>query len=475
MRGMPSGGRADRTHGVTQMGYVLNRPALLEAGGAGRRMLLDIAEGALAAADPGRAARAQLALAGEVLTVGGRRYDLSGGARIFVVGAGKASFPIAAAIDDIIGPRIHRGIVVCKEGQTGTLRHIEMRLASHPIPDQASADGAAAIVALLQAVRPGDIVLACFTGGSSALFVEPAAGITLADKAEANRILLSCGADIIEINAVRKHLSRVKGGRLARALPAGARLVNLTVSDVIGDRIDCITDPTVPDLSTFDDARATLDRYGLWERLPASVTAHVRGGGEEAETVREAGLSHLDRHDVLLLRADAACLAAAEEARNRGLTPLLLSTLLEGESRECGRFMAAIARQVAMGGGLAAAPCLLIGGGETTVRIAPGQQPGEGGPNQEFAAALALEIAGDTRIAAIGLDTDGTDGPTRYAGALVDGETVAAAAAAGCDLRACLDAHDVSAALVAAGGAILTGATGTNVNDLKLVLVTQPS
>ncbi|NVZ67306.1 glycerate-2-kinase family protein, partial [Pseudomonas gingeri] len=211
--------------------------------------------------------------------------------------AGKASFPIAKALDELLRGRIHKGIVTCKDGQEGSLEHIELRLASHPIPDQASLDAAEAIVALLADVRPGDIVLSCFTGGSSSLFVAPAADISLQDKAAASDILLTCGANITEINDVRKHLSTVKGGRLIRALSSGVTLINLTVSDVIGDHLDYITDPSVADRSTFPDAQAVLDKYRLWERLPVSVTAFLRLAPAEHETVRARELAHLSCQD----------------------------------------------------------------------------------------------------------------------------------------------------------------------------------
>ncbi len=454
------------------MGYIKNRELLLSAGEVDlRRLALDLAEAGLAAADPGAAVHRHLALDGDRLQVGDRWHDLSAGQRIFVIGAGKASYPIARAIDQILGPRIHRGLVTCKYGQEGRLDFIELMLADHPVPDAASRAAAERTVELLAAVRPGDVVLACFTGGSSSLFVAPVAGVTLADKAATSRILLTCGANIIEINAVRKHLSRVKGGRLVRRLPAGTRLVNLTVSDVIGDRLDYITDPSVPDTATFADARATLDKYDLWHRLPASVTGHLRAGLDTDATVDAAGLAHLDRTDLLLVRNDAACSGAAAAARDRGLTPLILSTVFEGESSALGRTMAAIAKQIMADGNPVAAPCVLIGGGETTVTITAPAGAGQGGPNQEFALGAASELAGLRGIVALGLDTDGTDGPTGYAGGLVDGATASIARAAGLDLHGALRAHDAAPFLRDSGHIVVTGATGTNVNDLKLVVV----
>ncbi len=436
-----------------------------------RRVALEIADAALAAADPYGATRRHLSFDGRTLTAGTRHYALKPDQRIFVVGAGKATFPIAKAIDETIGPRIHRGLIVCKHGQEGRLDHIEMRFASHPLPDENSVAAALAAEALLQQVRPGDVVIACFTGGSSSLFVSPVAGVGLADKVETSRVLLTCGANIVEINAVRKHLSRVKGGRLVRAMPAGSSLINLTVSDVIGDALDYITDPSVSDTSSFSDAQATVQKYGLRERLPPAVIAHLLRADAGDETSKEADLGHLDRNDILVVRGDTALAGAAEAARARGIVPILLSACFEGESRELGRSMASIAKQVLADGNPVTAPCLLIGGGETTVLISPGAKTGSGGPNQEFAAAMAIEIEGNRCIATLGLDTDGTDGPTAFAGALVDGSTATVARQRRIDLHASLANHDVARALGQLGELVVTGATGTNVNDLKLVLI----
>ena len=468
-----AGGAIGSGQGLAGAGAILNRAELLATGNAVlRRHALDIAEAGIAAASPALAARRAIALDGDRLRLGSRNYDLAGTGRVFVVGAGKATFPIAEVVDAVLGRRIHKGLVVCKRGQAGHLGHIEMIVADHPVPTAASREAASRTVALLEEVRAGDLVIACFTGGSSSLFVAPAPGISLDDKAEANRVLLTCGANIVEINAVRKHISTVKGGRLVRGLPAGVRLVNLTVSDVIGERLDCITCPSVHDTSTFEDARATLHKYGLWDRLPRSVTGHLRAGPASGRSATADDLAHIDRDDLLLVTTDAACVGAAEAARRAGFTPLILSTLFEGESGALGRTFGAIAREVLARGRPLPMPCALIGGGETTVTITGAA--GLGGPNQEFAAAAALEIQGCDDVVALGLDTDGTDGPTPHAGGLVDGSTVATAVGRGLDLHAALRDHDVAPALERSGHVIRTGNTGTNVNDLKLVLVGRP-
>jgi len=446
---------------------VVNRATLSDHGEVElRRAALDIVEAALAAADPYAATLERLQLEGDRLRADGLDIDLRG-RRIVVLGAGKASLRIAEALEALLGPRIGGGLVVAKHGQSAELGRIAVRFAGHPIPDRASLEAARAMLELGRATRAGDLVLACITGGSSALLALPAPGVSLEDKQRLTRALLASGADIFEINAVRKHASAVKGGRLALALDPGATLVNLTVSDVIGDALDYVTDPTVPDTSTLADARATLSRYRLWERVPASVRRALES--EAGETPKAAELGGRVRHDLLLLPSTAACEAACRAAAARGFTPLPLSTRFAGESRELGRFLAAIAFEVRASGRPLAPPCALVGGGEGVVTL--GARNGQGGPNQECALAAARALAGAERVVLAALDTDGSDGPTGCAGALVDGTSFARARALGIDIDAALAGHDVTPALETLGDALVTGATGTNVNDLELVLL----
>jgi hydroxypyruvate reductase/glycerate 2-kinase len=452
------------------MTFIKNAEALASHGSAAaRRAVLSIIEHGLVGADPYRATRRLLHLDGERLLVGDLAIDLSGVRRIFVLGAGKASYPIARAAEEVLGDRISDGIVICKYGQEGKLRRSSMLLAAHPIPDQAGLEGARRTLALARQTEPGDVVLACYTGGSSALLPYPVAGVSLEEKRAVNRHLLSCGANIVEINAVRKHLSQIKGGRLAAAIDPQAQLVTLTVSDVIGDPLDVITDPTVPDSSTLDDARGTLTKYELWDRVPISVASFLRRAGPNEETAKEADFLGRNRFDHILVSADAACIAAAEAAEAAGFETMILSTMLEGESSELGRTFAAIAKEIVQKQRPLRPPCAFIAGGETTVRL--DDKFGQGGPNQEFALAAAAEIAGLDQVVIAAIDSDGTDGPTEMAGGLVDGHTLKRAQDAGIDLHTCLKQHDATQALVRLGEAVETGATGTNVNDLKLLLV----
>ncbi len=452
------------------MNYIQNLEMLLSHGNVKlRRMALDIVNHALGRADPYRAVKELVRLQGDILEVGKISIDLKKQGRIFLLGAGKATFPIAKALEEILGDRIADGVIICKYGQQGNLSRSRLYLSSHPIPDEAGFKAAREALALAGKTSAKDIVFACVTGGSSALMPYPAEGITLEEKRQVSRLLLTCGANIIEINAVRKHLSRVKGGWLAKAVHPQAHLINMTVSDVIGDPLDYITCPTVPDTSSFEDARRTLTKYELWGKVPASVARHLKTGDPSLETPKAKDFADHRLDNFIIVAGTAACEGAAEKARAMGLETMILSTMLEGESREVGGMFAAIGKEILMNSRPLKPPCLLIGGGETTVKI--NGEAGLGGPNQEFSlgAALWLDQAGE--VVVIGLDSDGSDGPTDYAGGIGDNFSVSRARDLGIDLFSVLNRHDASSALMKLGDAILTGATGTNVNDLKLMLI----
>ncbi len=452
------------------MAYIKNSDQLLSHGNiSARRMALEIIEHALAAVDPYRAVRRLVGLKGDVLTVGALRFDLKQHRRIFLLGAGKATFPIAKAIEDLLGSRITDGVVICKYGQQGKLNRARLFLAGHPIPDEAGLAAARQAMALARQTQPGDIVFGCITGGSSALMVLPVEGVDLDEKRAVNQLLLTCGANIIEINSVRKHLSRIKGGRLSRAIHSRALLINLTVSDVIGDPLDYITGPTVPDTSTLEDARAVLSKYELMSRVPASVADFLRTAGPDQETPKPVDMANRKQHDFIILPAHTVCEAAAQKAADLGMETMILSTMLEGESRELGRTFASIAGEIVRNGRPLKPPCAVIGGGETTVKI--NGRSGYGGPNQEFVLGAALEIGGNSNALVAAIDSDGTDGPTQAAGGIADQKTTARARVEGVDLFASLGHHDAGTALDKLGDCIVTGATGTNVNDLKLMLV----
>ena len=449
--------------------YFKNGDKLLSHGNiALRRAALEILNAGLSRADPGRATHELIQRDGETLHVGEKRYALRDFEHIYLLGAGKATFRIAEALDDILGDRITEGVVICKEGQEGKLKRCSLRLASHPIPNEAGMAAAREVLALARRTKARDLVIACITGGSSALMPLPVPEITLDDKKIANRLLLTCGANIIEINAVRKHLSLIKGGRLAQAIHPEALLINLTVSDVVGDPLDYISDPTVPDTSRFEDAKRTLDKYGLWEKMPSSIAAYLQNPPEERETIKSFEGRRMENH--ILVPGDAACRGAEQCARNLGYHTMILSTMFEGESRELGRTFGSIAKEILFCSRPLPLPCVVIGGGETTVHICDGKA-GEGGPNQEFSLGAALEIANLKGVVVTGMDSDGTDGPTALAGGIVDDQTLIRAQEKGIDIFSELQKHDSSKVLLELEDALITGNTGTNVNDVKVMVI----
>ncbi|MBN1151975.1 MAG: glycerate-2-kinase family protein, partial [Dehalococcoidia bacterium] len=310
--------------------YVKNREELLSHGNRNlRAAALDIVEHSLSRVDPYVVTRRLVHLSGDVLTVGDSTFDLSHRGNIYVFGAGKASLPIAHALEEILGERINESLVIVKEGQETSTRIVRLVEASHPLPDERGYQAAQDMVRLARSAKEGDLVFCAMTGGSSALAPYPVEGVSLQDKREVHRLLLECGASIREINAVRKHLSQIKGGRLALAI-FPAEIINLTVSDVTGDPYDYITCPTVPDTSTFDDARRVLDHYRLWERMPSSAADYLRRGNLEMENPRSFDGQPV--HTLLLVKSGAICEAAAEKARVLGFAPHILTTEMEGDS-----------------------------------------------------------------------------------------------------------------------------------------------
>jgi glycerate 2-kinase len=430
-----------------------------------RRRALEVAGAGLAACDAGHAALDAVSLSDEGIVVAGRAYPLSETSRVVVVGAGKATFAIAAALDAKLGERIDAGLVAVRGDQEIAPLGFEVAVADHPLPSERSADVAARLLEMVEPLGAEDLVLACFTGGSSALASLPPDGVTDAEKRELHELLLASGMPISAINTVRKHVSRFKGGRLA-ALAAPARVVNLTVSDVAGDVLDLLTDPSVQDTSTAADARAVLDAYGLTERVPASVRAHLESDAAESPRL-DPDLVDTE----LLVTGHGACEAMIEAAAAAGWRAVQLSTSLEGEARELGRLVANLARGSAREGAPFDAPVILVGcGGESGVTLREGAEFGTGGPNQDAALAAALELDG-APVAAVMIDTDGSDGGTEWAGAVADGVTVARARELGLDLRQALLSHRSAEPLAALGDLVETGATGTNVNDLIVLAV----
>ncbi|GAB4260973.1 MAG: glycerate kinase [Deferrisomatales bacterium] len=431
---------------------------------------------AVAAADPRRAVEAHVRLEDDVLRVDGVEGEVGiplprpGEGRILVIGAGKGSAPMAQALEALLGDRIAGGLVCVKDGHGVALERIEVREASHPVPDARGLRAAEAILELVGGAGPTDVVLSVLSGGGSALLTLPAPGVSLDDLQRLTDLLLSCGATIGEINTLRKHLSRVKGGRLAVAAQP-ARVVNLVLSDVVGDRLEVIASgPFTADPTTFAQARDILGRYGLWDRVPEGVRATLEAGcrGELEETPKP-GDAALGRVVHAIVGSNRRSLdAAAHRARELGFRPLVLSSRIQGEAREVARVLAAVAVEARVTGAPAQPPLAVLAGGETTVTLRGG---GLGGRNQELALALAVELAGWPRIAGLSGGTDGTDGPTDAAGAVVTGETVGRARDAGLSPEEYLERNDSYRFFDPLGDLIRTGPTRTNVMDVQVLLI----
>jgi hydroxypyruvate reductase len=402
------------------------------------------------------------------------RVELPRRGRVIVVGAGKAGAAMAAAVEEALGPRVDEGVVAVKDQHLAPTRRVRLIEAGHPVPDERGAAAAREIVAAAERADADDLVLVLISGGASALLPAPAPPITLADKQVVTRLLLAAGANINQLNAVRKHLSLLKGGQLARAA-APARVHALLLSDVIGDPLDVIgSGPTAPDVSTFADARAVLDTFGIADRAPASAVARLARGvrGDVAETPKpDDPLFHRVENAVIGNNA-LVVEAAAARAAQLGYTPHVLTRALEGEARAVATEWAEFARRIQSRRGPVAPPACVIAGGETTVTVGGA---GRGGRCQEFALAAALEIDGLDDVVVLAAGTDGTDGPTHAAGAVVDGGSAARARERGQDPRRRLDANDSHPVLAEAGDLIVTGPTNTNLLDLYLLMVGAPA
>ncbi len=435
-----------------------------------RRHALQIFRAALQAADPVQAVLRHCSVEGSVFRAGKRRYRLDAFKNIYVIGAGKASAAMAQAVEKLLGRRITGGSVTVKYGHGAPLRRVRIQEASHPVPDDAGVAGAVRIAEIARHAGPDDLVICLISGGASALTPLPSAPMTLAEKQATTRLLLDCGADIKEINTVRKHLSDFKGGQLAR-LAAPATLVSLMLSDVIGDPLDAIgSGPTVADTTTFAAARAILEHYELLGKAPRAVVERIERGvaGDIPDTPKPDDPAFERTHNLIVGSNRMAVEAAREKAKALGYRTLVLSTMIEGETRDVARVHAAIAREIQDSGQPLRPPACVISGGETTVTI---RGKGLGGRNQEFVLAAALDIAGHPGLVVLSGGTDGTDGPTDAAGAIADGQTVQRANGAGVSAMTRLVENDSYHFFDAIGDLVKTGPTRTNVMDVRLLLV----
>ena len=426
-----------------------------------RARLTAIFRAALAAVDAEAAVRRALHRNGAQLGIAGRA--IAPKARLVVVAAGKAAAGMAAGVEAVAVDRIAAGLAVTKDGHGRALSRVALRESSHPVPDARCEAAARELLAMAASADPDDVLLVLLSGGASSLLACPQPGLTLDEVARTTAALLAAGADIRELNSVRKHLVEVAGGRLARAATA-RRIEVLIVSDVLGDALDVIASgPCTPDPSTFADALAVLEAHALRERVPPRVLAHLEAGvrGARAESPKPGDPGFARVHATIVASLGDALRAAGAAARAQQLHPVVVSAMLHGEARIAGRRLAALARSLAP----ARAPTCLLAGGETTVTV---RGAGVGGRSQELALAAAIELAGCDDAVLLAAGTDGSDGPTDAAGAFADGGSVARAASRGAEAARALADNDAYAFFAAEGGLIRTGPTGTNVMDLVL-------
>ena len=420
----------------------------------------------LSAADPSRAMKRALVRTPGGFTLEGREFSVRG--RLAVVAVGKASAAMAVAASDILGPLVTEGCVIIPHGySTGHLPPVMQVFSSgHPVPDEKGLAAAHHAAVLAAGLGEKDTCLFLVSGGSSSLLPDPLPGVSLQDLVETTSLLLKCGAGIRELNAVRKHLSAIAGGRLAASCDGA--VVTCAVSDVVGDDISVVgSGPTVPDPSTFSDALAVLARYELIGRVPGSVRAALEHG--RAGLIDETPKALPDRHAAFVIASSAQAVdAASVQARKSGFAPFVLTTTMSGEARDAGRLLASAALEARRFGRPAPAPACIIAAGETTVTV---RGPGTGGRNQEIALAAALLLRDERGILLTSFATDGKEGNSDAAGAYASAATIAAGERAGLDAGSCLARNDANAFLAAAEDLIVTGPTGTNVNDISFVLV----
>ncbi|MDQ1280597.1 MAG: glycerate 2-kinase [Thermoproteota archaeon] len=436
-----------------------------------RKVALLTLESALSAVNPRNLVSEKVRFEGNVLEVGGFRLNLDDYSRILVVGGGKASGRMAEALEEKIGKRIEAGILNILKGTSNEYKTgiIELNEASHPIPDEGGLRGVEKIKKLLSTVDKKTLVVCLISGGGSAILPSPQRGISLEEKQQTTSLLLKSGATIDEINVIRKHISAIKGGRLA-AMAYPATLLCLLLSDVVGDPLPTIASgPTVPDPSTFQDSIEVLKRYDIWQEVPETVRRYLTGGveGINPESPKPGDPCFSKVHNIILGNNRVALEAAEKKAVELGLNHLIISSYIEGEARHIGTVFAAIAKEINTADRPLARSGIVLAGGETTVTVSGS---GKGGRNQEIALSASLRLDNLRGVALASIGTDGLDGSSDAAGAIIDGSTLKRALEAGIDPRRYLGENDSYHFFKALNDTILTGPTGTNVNDI-IVLV----
>ena len=434
-----------------------------------------IFKAALAAVEPSKAVTQTLSRSKDMLSiVQGKKViktlDLKKFNRIFIVGGGKATAPMAKAVETVLGSKITTGLISVKTGHGLKLKKTTVWEAAHPVPDQNGVEAARQMKELLEGTDENDLVFSLISGGGSALLPLPVEGLKLSEKQTVTKMLLESGATIHEINAVRKHMSQIKGGQLAR-IAAPSTVINLMLSDVVGDDMDTIASgPFVPDRTTFEEVAVILAKYRLMKKVPKAVRTILKKGliGRIEETPKEDEPAFKNITNLIVGSNFLALAAASDMAKSKGYRPLILSSSIVGETREVARVHVALAREIRATGNPIKAPACLISGGETTVTI---KGSGLGGRNQEFVLAAALDLDGQDDVLVFSAGTDGTDGPTDAAGAMADGNTSARALQAGLSPQHHLDQNDAYPLFQKLGDLYVTGPTRTNVMDVHLVLI----
>lgn len=447
---------------------IKNRNDLLSHGLVeGREACLDIMEYALSEVDPYWATLNAVCVKDNTMTIDGCNYDLSSFEHIYVIGSGKATFRQALAMDELLGDRITEGLVVLKYGQGSPLEHIQILESAHPVPDHHSFTASREIMRIAEKAGEKDLVICLMSGGVSSNCCCPVDEIAEEDKIEMNRLMVTSGAQVTEIMAVRGHLSKIKGGRLGLLIHP-ATCITLTVSDAIGDPLEWNASWTHPDSSSFQDAIDILHRYDIWDQIPERVRQYFSEFTPDKETPKTLGDRNVQF--CMTVKTEDIWKAAVEKSESLGFKTYVLTTEFKGESREVGRVISSLALEAQKSGMVFQPPCALIASGETGVRL-NGEPKGMGGANQELGCGACLDLNESDKIVVGAIDTDGTDGPTDYAGALTDGYSVSTAKSMNIDFHKELMDHNSTELLKRIGDIINTGHTGSNVNDLVVCLI----
>ena len=444
-----------------------------------RRIVLEVTDNTLERLDAHKRIRSIARMDGPILHIGTQSWDLSKKNNVYLLGAGKACNHMAMAIDEVLGDYLTRGIAIVKISEdTDVFRNTEVFIGGHPLPNEEGFRASRKIIEIVRQAGPDDLFIVVISGGSSALMSCPLAGISLQDEIDTTDILLKSGAGIYEINAVRRHISALNGGMLAKKIQdVGAELIGIGISDAVGSPATgdigepykaYKSTPIGPDMTTLDDARNTIVNRNVKHLLPARVVDHLMNAGPEAETPK----AFPDNTYYLLNSLPDSCIYAREACSKMGIPAMIVSSFLEGESRDAGTFFASMAREIQTYGNPIAPPCVLLSSGEVTSRIPDsGEIRGHGGPGQEMTASFAITAARTSGACLLSIDSEGTDGTTLAAGGITDSTSFAAATERGINLYQALREHSCFEALDAIGDTVFTGNTGTNLCDLNIMYV----